>query len=178
MLNSRRGDALDANIFQVHLGYKEWQTKRLLAAAGALPIYAFELSRGSSHGGIKGTLQHIYGADFVWWRRVHGETLARADVVLPETLLELEQRWLQLIAEWRKWAASINAEGWNRILEYTMFDGSRRSNPLWQIVLHLVNHGTLHGGQVVAMLRQAGTTPPQTDLLIYYREIDTPAVSA
>jgi uncharacterized damage-inducible protein DinB len=43
-------------------------------------------------------------------------------------------------------------------------------SPIWQIVLHLVNHATLHRGQVMAMLRQLGAVPPPTDLMVYYRE--------
>jgi uncharacterized damage-inducible protein DinB len=36
------------------------------------------------------------------------------------------------------------------------------------VVLHLVNHGTLHRGQVMGMIRQLGIVPPGTDLLHYY----------
>ena len=40
--------------------------------------------------------------------------------------------------------------------------------PAWQIVMHLVNHGTLHRGQFVGMLRQLGVKPPTTDILFYF----------
>ena len=35
-------------------------------------------------------------------------------------------------------------------------------------LLHLVNHGTPHRGQVMGMIRQLGITPPGTDLMHYY----------
>jgi len=161
---------MTSQIFRTHLAYKEWQAKRLLVAAKELSLEVFEQPRSSSHGGIKGTLQHIYGADFIWLQRIKGKSLTRADVVLPETLAELETVWLKLIGEWKSWAALIDENGWNATLEYTMFDGSRRSSLLWQIVLHVVNQGAVHGGQVVTMLRQAGATPPSTDLILFYRE--------
>jgi len=160
-----------SEIFQVHLAYKEWQAKRLIAAVKELPRETFELPRGSSHGGIKGTMQHIYGADFIWLCRLRGTPVTRADIKIPETVAEMDEWWLKLIGEWKAWGASIADDGWNEKIEYAMFDGSRRSNPLWQVVLHVVNHSTLHGGQVVAMLRQAGATPPQTDILFFYREL-------
>ncbi len=168
---------MTSQIFRTHLAYKEWQSKRLLGAVKELPLEVFEQSRSSSHGGIKGTLQHIYGADFVWLQRVKGKSLTRADVVLPETLADLEATWLKLISEWRSWAASITEEGWSEPLTYTMFDGSRRSSLLWQIVLHVVNHSAVHGGQVVTMLRQAGATPPSTDLILFYREQEAASVA-
>jgi uncharacterized damage-inducible protein DinB len=166
-----------SQLFRSQLAYKEWQVKRLLAAVRDLPADTFEPSRGSSHGGIKGTLQHMYGADFIWMRRLKGASLTRADVVLPDTREDLEDKWLKLIAEWREWATSVPDSGWEQRLDYTMFDGSQRSNSFWQIVLHVVNHGTLHGGQVVGMLRQAGVTPPQTDLIFFYREMEAAAAA-
>ena len=168
---------MQAEVLRLHLAYKEWQTKRLLDAVRDLATDAFEQPRGSSHGSIKGTLQHTYGADFVWKRRLEGMMLTRADVVLPETLSNLERKWLELADQWKEWAASVPDSKWNEKLEYTMFDGSRRSNTLWQIIMHVVNHGTLHGGQVVTMLRQAGVTPPQTDLIFFYREMEAAAAT-
>jgi uncharacterized damage-inducible protein DinB len=50
-------------------------------------------------------------------------------------------------------------------------DGTPFESPVWQIVSHVVNHATLHRGQVVAMLRQLGAKPPATDLIFYYREL-------
>jgi hypothetical protein len=54
-----------------------------------------------------------------------------------------------------------------------MLDGTHRSTPLWQIVLHVVNHGTLHGGQC-GRDAATGSVPPQTDILFYYREPEAP----
>jgi len=164
-------------IFRTHLAYKEWQARLLIQAVKPLTVGDFDAVRGASHGSIKGTLQHMYGADFIWLRRVQKIPVTRADVKMPETVTELEERWLALIGEWKSWAETIPDTSWNDKLEYTMFDGSHRSNPLWQVVLHVVNHGTLHGGQVVTMLRQAGVTPPQTDILFFYRELNAVAVA-
>jgi uncharacterized damage-inducible protein DinB len=36
--------------------------------------------------------------------------------------------------------------------------------------MHVVNHATLHRGQIVGMLRQLGVTPPATDIVFYYYE--------
>src|SRR3984957_17607743 len=49
--------------------------------------------------------------------------------------------------------------------------------PAWQIIMHVVNHATLHRGQIVGMLSQLGTKPPATDILFYYYEQDAPVAS-
>ncbi len=172
MLDSREEVIMTPEILRMQLAYKQWQTQRLLDGVRALPADVYELPRGSSHGGIKGTLEHIYGSDLVWMRRIRGIPTTRADIVFPEALPALETSWLQLLADWRQWAVAMPDAKWDDKLHYYLFNGSEWSTPLWQIVLHVVNHGTLHGGQVVAMLRQAGLTPPQTDLIFFYREFE------
>jgi uncharacterized damage-inducible protein DinB len=47
------------------------------------------------------------------------------------------------------------------------------SNPMWQSMLHVVNHGTYHRGQVTTLLRQLGAQPILLDLMHFYRERST-----
>ena len=60
---------------------------------------------------------------------------------------------------------------WHGSLRTRAWKGDPFETPLWQIVLHVVNHATLHRGQVMAMLRQLGIPPPPTDLISYYRSL-------
>jgi len=39
------------------------------------------------------------------------------------------------------------------------------------VLLHIVNHATLHRGQVMGMLRQLGHVPPGTDYLFYHLQL-------
>jgi uncharacterized damage-inducible protein DinB len=46
----------------------------------------------------------------------------------------------------------------------------RDAQPFWQMLQHLVNHGSYHRGQVTTMLRQIGASPPKPmDMIAYYR---------
>ena len=57
------------------------------------------------------------------------------------------------------------------ICAYQDTRGNSYSSPLWQIVLHVVNHGTHHRGQVSGFLRTMGKVPPPLDLMAFYREL-------
>jgi uncharacterized damage-inducible protein DinB len=57
-----------------------------------------------------------------------------------------------------------------RIVTYKDLKGNEYSQPLWQMMQHLVNHSTYHRGQVVTMLRQLGAKPIGMDLVVFYRE--------
>jgi uncharacterized damage-inducible protein DinB len=49
--------------------------------------------------------------------------------------------------------------------------GAERSGIVWQILQHVVNHGSYHRGRVTTMLRQLGAAPPKCmDLVVFYRE--------
>jgi len=57
------------------------------------------------------------------------------------------------------------------VIEYKDMKGRPYSQPVWQILLHLVNHGTHHRGQVSGFLRAMDKTPAPLDLIAYYRAI-------
>src|SRR5216684_1869079 len=57
-----------------------------------------------------------------------------------------------------------------RVMEYKTLKFGVYSNPLWQSMQHVVNHGSYHRGQVTTMLRQHGAQPVLTDLMHFYRE--------
>ena len=59
-------------------------------------------------------------------------------------------------------------------LPFKLLSGDASSLPLVNQMQHVVNHATLHRGQVVGMIRQLGITPPSTDLLFYLRREISP----
>jgi uncharacterized damage-inducible protein DinB len=93
------------------------------------------------------------------------------------TLESLMSDWPDLQRKWEAWAESISDADLERVAQYTLLNGSPGETPVWQIVMHVVNHATLHRGQVVAMMRQLGAKPPATDLLYYYRELKAAATA-
>jgi uncharacterized damage-inducible protein DinB len=59
----------------------------------------------------------------------------------------------------------------DRVIEYRLMSGQPGASPLWQMLQHLINHGSYHRGQVTTMLRQLGAAPPKSmDLITFYRE--------
>ena len=63
----------------------------------------------------------------------------------------------------------------DRVYEYKTINYGMYSNPLWQSLQHVVNHGTYHRGQVATMIRQHGLKPIATDLMHFYRKRATAA---
>ena len=116
-----------------------------------------------------GTLAHVYAADRVWLGRIRGKPPARfLDPDVDVKLEVLQRDWPALLAQWQAWVDGLQDA--SATVAYQDLKGNPFTTPLWQVVLHVVNHGTHHRGQVSAMIRAMGHTPPPLDLIRFYRE--------
>jgi uncharacterized damage-inducible protein DinB len=151
--------------------YCEWANHRFLDAVAPLDDEAFARDLKGSHGGIRGTLVHAYGAEWVWHQRFQGVSppaLAGEEQITG--VAGLRERWSALEAERRAWLASLPEEAGERVIEYRTFKGDAFSSRLLPLVQHVANHGSYHRGQVAVFLRQLGLKPPTTDLALFDRE--------
>jgi len=155
---------------RTHIRYTGWASRRLLDAVAELSEEQRQKGLQVSHDSIQGTLGHIHFADRIWYSR----TVER--ITLPPmaemcTWDALTGDWQTLQKQWEAWADSLTDADMERAVAYKSMDGTPASLPLSQILMHIVNHGTLHRGQVMAMLRQVGVKPPGTDFISYLREL-------
>ena len=160
---------VSADVVRNHLEYTAWASKRLVdTAAGLAPEELTRDFQTADHS-VVGTLAHIYAADRVWLARVTDAAPGPFITDADRTLSVLVHDWPALLARWRKWADALTDEGTGGIISYKDLKGNPHKQPLWQIVLHVVNHGTHHRGQVSGFLRTMGYTPPPLDLMAFHR---------
>ena len=151
----------------LHLRYSAWASRKLIETVRVVSDSDLEKSVGISHNSVLGTLSHILWADWLWFTRVV-EPIDKP----AQTRQALETIWPELQEKWIVWAERANDAEIDRVVEYvSILDGQKARTPAWQIVLHVVNHATLHRGQATGMLRQMGVAPPHTDLMNFYREL-------
>lgn len=156
----------DTAFLRGHLAYHSWANRKLVEAARHLSLEDRTRDFGTSDRNVLGTLVHIFAADRVWIGRVEGNPPAR--FIDPERDLHfsvLEHDWPVVEQRWSDLALPPDAA-----IEYRDIRGNAYTSPLWQIVVHLVNHGSHHRGQVSGFLRAMGHVPPPLDLIRYYRE--------
>lgn len=153
-----------------HIRYSGWASRKVLEAALALSPEDQAKPMSVSHGSIAKTLSHIYFADAVWYSRIADPNYP---VPSPDALPPLDfivQEWPRLQAKWEAWAGAATDADIARPVPFKSSFLGDSGFPAWQIVMHVVNHGTLHRGQIVGMLRQLGVKPPTTDIVLYYHE--------
>jgi uncharacterized damage-inducible protein DinB len=163
---------MDTNALVMQVRYSAWATSRALKAAEALSADELHRNLGNSYGSIHGTLAHIFQADSIWLDRLHGVPTGGLSAYAPESdFAAFSKQWQALLGRWVSWAEGLGAADWNRIVPHRNTRGEASSQPVWQIVLHAVNHATYHRGQITTMLRQLGREPIGTDLITYYRSL-------
>jgi uncharacterized damage-inducible protein DinB len=154
--------------------YNRWANHRLIEAAGRLTTDEFTRDLGSSHGSVRDTLVHACGAEWVWLQRWKGvsprSVFPPGDFPVLETL---KARWSECETEQQ---AFLETRTTNKsvlaVVPYVNLRGEAWHYPLWQQMVHVVNHSTYHRGQVTTMLRQLSKQIPATDLLVFYDELD------
>jgi len=156
--------------------YNAWADRRVLEAASALTREQFTKKMGSSFSTVRDTLSHVYGIEWLWLERFQG----RSPSAIPDdpefaNILKLKSSWSSFELTLLNFVRGLTQEDLHRVMEYKTMKFGVYQNPLWQSMLHLVNHGTYHRGQVTTMLRQLGAQPILTDLMHFYREQATAA---
>jgi uncharacterized damage-inducible protein DinB len=151
--------------------YNAWANRRVLDACGALSNEQFTRNLGSSFSSVRDTVVHIYGAEFVWNERFQGRSPTSLLSAGPyQDLASIRVKLEEMDQYYIDYVSKMTQEDLDRVIHYKSFAGEEFSNPLWQSLHQLTNHGTYHRGQVVTLLRQLGVKPVSTDLIGYYRE--------
>ena len=165
---------LSLDTLRSHIDYTVWASRRVLDAAAVLAPDELVRDFGTADKSLLGTLLHVYGADWVWIERLDGRSHTRRPYDEQASFATLECEWPRVWQRWKEYAAGLSEEGAEAEIAYTTFKGDAFRTPVWQIILHVVNHGTHHRGQAAGFIRAMGKTPPALDLTQYYRSLPMP----
>ena len=160
--------------------YTEWANNLAMEGSVALPDSDLRRDFGISHKSIFGTLLHMAGAEWIWLERWHGRSPVREEAwprwseeSCPD-LDELRERWNLVVKQRQSFVAELDASKLLEQLHFKLLNGEASSMRLSHQMQHVVNHATMHRGQVIGMIRQLGLEPPATDLLFYLRREISP----
>ncbi len=143
--------------------YDRWATQRVLAQLDGLDPAVWQRSNVVDERGLGGILVHQLGAAQRWRHQFQqaGEgPEPEAEPLL--TVEELRRRWEG------EWAA---VDAWLAILSEGFIAYVYEGVPVWQMLVHVINHGTQHRSEAAALLSAEGRSPGQLDLIDYAEEI-------
>ena len=164
---------MTADLVRTLYRYNAWATARIFQAATPLSAAELAAPSGASFSSVRETLVHIMAAQWIWLARWKGTSPTTfLDAREFPDLASLRARWDELEAETQRFVETLTDSDLSRVVEYRNTRGERWAYPLWQQVVHQVNHATYHRGEVAATLTQLGHSPGDLDLLIYIDETE------
>jgi uncharacterized damage-inducible protein DinB len=151
--------------------YNSWANTRIWNAAAGVTAEQFLAPASFPHGGLRSTLTHILFAEWVWRKRWEGDSpTSKFEPADFPTIAALHTRWLEEDKALRAFVEKMPDDNLNAVLEYRTTNGEPRQNILWQLMVHVVNHGTQHRSECAAQLTDLGFSPGDIDLTVYLRE--------
>jgi uncharacterized damage-inducible protein DinB len=157
-------------LLRTQIDYSAWASQRLVYAASRLSPEELTRDFATADHSVLDTLVHLYAADRLWLARLQGSPHPGFVSPADRNLAVLQNDWPATYQRWKEWASGITPESAEAVVSYTDLRGNPWSQPLWKLILHVVNHDTHHRGQVSGFLRAMGHVPPPIDLVLYFRD--------
>lgn len=158
-------------MLQQYLAYTVWANEKMFGTIGNLTEEQLHQPVISSFNSVYRTLLHMWDAESIWWQRMKlQEHINRPSDTFTGSLSELKQKMTQQSQQWKEWADNATEAALQHEFIYQNNKKEQFKQPIWQMLLHMVNHGTYHRGQLITLLRQLGLEQmPQTDFIVFSR---------
>ena len=125
-----------------------------------------------SRGSVRDQILHIISADDAWFSELRGEEIP--DDLKPAdfpTRERIRAHWDQVEQNMRSYLAALRDE----MLFEKPFYGEDKGLIVWQVLLHVANHGTDHRAQILRLLNDLGVETIYQDYIFYVYEHLVPA---
>src|ERR1700683_4623109 len=125
--------------------FNAWEDRRTLESCAVLTPEQFTRDMKSSFHSVRDTLVHIFGAEWVWLERWEG----RSPTALPwarnfPDYASVSARWLQVERALQQFVGGLTQADLDQVLERRTMAGGVFRQPLWEMMQHVVNHGSYH----------------------------------
>ena len=139
--------------------YDRWATRRVLAVLDGLDDAVWVRADVVGERGLGAILVHHLGASQRWR---HGfQDTGESPEPENEPLPTIDQLRLDWEAEWTL------VDAWLPTVTDGFVGHVHEGVPVWQMLVHVVNHGTQHRAEAAALLTAEGRSPGELDLINY-----------
>ncbi|MGO4529603.1 DinB family protein [Paenibacillus sp. 2TAF8] len=155
--------------------YHVWASQIIMQRIQELPAAVLHQEVNSSFPTLAHALSHMYAVDQMWYLVLTGTSMPEAlQICMPrngETFATIEtyfERYAELSTQYLDWF-SQQTDLEKTLLLNNPFAGVRQTS-FAEMILHLVNHGTYHRGNISTMLRQLGHASVMNDYSRFWYE--------
>jgi uncharacterized damage-inducible protein DinB len=152
--------------------YNIWANQKLLDVILPIPEEKQKQELPSSFKSLYTTIFHMWDAESIWWQRMKlHERIIRPSDNINSSMKDVANGLLQQNQQWQEWINTATEPMLDHVFQYYNQKKESFKQPVFQMLLHVFNHGTYHRGQLVNMLRQLGIEKiPPTDFIVWSRK--------
>lgn len=158
-------------LLQQYAAYNVWANKRILETANLLSEEQVNKEIVSSFPSVYKTVLHLMEVENVWWERLKLAEYSTLNGWFTGNFNELSKKLLALSQQWQEWINNADEANITHVFAYYNSKKEYFKQPVYEMLLHLFNHQTLHRGQLITMFRQLGVDKiPVTDFIVFTRK--------
>lgn len=159
-------------LLQQYAAYNCWAHQQLSKYILALTPEQAHQPVESSFKSIYLTVLHLWDAESIWWQRLKlKEQLTIPSEEFNGPVDVLYKNLLAQSTQWKEWIDNATEAALQHEFIYQNSKKEHFKQPVYQMLQHMLNHGTYHRGQLITLLRQVGVQQvPATDFIVFTRQ--------
>lgn len=154
--------------------YHQWANRQIIRYLQRLTPEDWDTTVSSSFNSVRRTVMHLWDAEKIWLLRLQGVSpQGNPGTGFTGDHKDLMAGWQATTQEVTDWLSDKQDKDMVDMVAYTNMRGESFRQPVYEIILHLINHGTYHRGQLITLIRQIGYVDglPATDMIGYWRMV-------
>jgi uncharacterized damage-inducible protein DinB len=157
---------MDANAFRQYYEYHFTENRKIWdSCISSLSWEQFTQAVNYSHGSVRNQLVHIMSADDSWFSELRGAAMPlQFPAAEADDREAIRLHWDGVEKSMRNYLAGLRDK---MLFEKPVPEGEDKDLVLWQVLLHVVNHGTDHRAQVLRALNDLGVKTAPQDFIFY-----------
>ena len=160
------------DLLKQYATYNVWANQKITDLIVTLSEEQQHREIASSFSSLYKTIHHMWDAESIWWQRMKLQERFNLPMeTFKGSMQELANELLQQNRQWQQWVNTATDPMLDHVFQYFSQKKESFKQPIFQMLLHVFNHGTYHRGQLVNMLRQLGIEKiPPTDFSLWSRK--------
>jgi uncharacterized damage-inducible protein DinB len=153
--------------------YNAWANGRILLTADQITDLQLKRQPVAGLSALRDILVHTLNAQAIWLARWRGlPPVPKADPQDFPHVAVLRLRWAEVEGETQAFLSDLQEAELERMVHYSSLSGKAFANPLWQLMLHQVNHATQHRSEAAVLLSLYNFSPGDLDYIVYLRLVE------
>ena len=157
---------MNADAFRHFYGYHFAENRKIWACVTLLSHDQFTQALDYSHGSVREHIIHLINVDEIWFSELRG--IVPSEPFPPSNSDDrdvIRAHWDSVEQSMREYLAALRDD---RLFDTPIKEPDEdRDLIVWQVLLHVVNHGTDHRAQLLRSLHDLGVKTTSQDYIFY-----------